>query len=49
MRLVTVIADKAGRARRYKCTCGHTEDLKEDKWGAVDDLALNLDGFQEIP
>jgi hypothetical protein len=47
--MVTMIADKAGRLKRYKCTCGHMEDLKEDQWREVEDMALNLEGFQEIP
>ena len=48
MRMVTVVADKSGRSKRYKCTCGHIEDLKEEQWRKLEAEALDLEGFQEI-
>lgn len=48
MRMVTVVADKSGRSKRYKCTCGHIEDLKEEQWRKLESEALDLEGFQEI-
>ncbi len=50
MKMIAVVAVKMGRVRRYKCTCGHLEDLKEDKTAPtpVHEI-LNLEGFQEIP
>ena len=50
MRMVAVVATKLGRSRRYKCTCGHSEDLKDDDHArAREHEVLNLEGFQEIP
>jgi hypothetical protein len=48
--MVAIVATKVGRSKRYKCTCGHSEDLKDDQpVHANPDEVLNLDGFQEIP
>jgi hypothetical protein len=36
--------------RRFKCTCGHCEDRKEDNSTSFHTHALfALDGFQEFP
>jgi hypothetical protein len=49
MRMVRVVAEKLGRLKRYKCTCGHCEDLKDSSASQHDrDEPLTLDGFQEI-
>jgi hypothetical protein len=37
---------------RYKCTCGHCEDLKEDRTFPQNPKGrqvLTVEGFQEIP
>jgi hypothetical protein len=51
--MITTVAGKLGRARRYKCTCGHCEDLKDESsltgLRREPEEALNLEGFQEIP
>jgi hypothetical protein len=50
MRMITVVATKLGRSRRYKCTCGHTEDVKEDNDSRNrHNEVLDLEGFQELP
>lgn len=50
MKMITVVANKAGRLNRYKCTCGHCEDIKADPRSDLHEKdALVLDGFEEIP
>jgi hypothetical protein len=47
--MIAVVTTKLGPSRRYKCTCGHSEDLREDHpVYAKSDEALELEGFQEI-
>ena len=50
MHRVKVLPIKFGRLIRFKCTCGHCEDLKEDKPPAQGNTreALVLEGFQEL-
>jgi len=31
MRMLGIVATKTGASRRYKCTCGHTEDEKDSQ------------------
>jgi hypothetical protein len=50
MRMVAVVSTKLGSLKRYKCTCGHSEDHKEDQQANAQlDDAFNLEGFQEMP
>jgi hypothetical protein len=50
MRMIAVVATKLGRSRRFKCTCGHSEDLKDDDHArAREHEVLSLEGFQEMP
>jgi hypothetical protein len=51
MRKVTVVSTKEGVCHRYKCTCGHSQDIKEDPSDPNADPAdtLILEGFQELP
>jgi len=38
------------RWSRFKCTCGHCEDLKQDGAPALEPhLLLAIEGFQEFP
>ena len=50
MHRVKVLPIKFGRLIRFKCTCGHCEDLKEDKAPAQGNTreVLVLEGFQEL-
>ena len=51
MKPVKALSAKSGRLVRFKCTCGHCEDLKENK-PSLDGSAqepLVLEGFQELP
>ena len=50
MHRVKVLPIKFGRLIRFKCTCGHCEDLKEDKPPAQGNTreVLVLEGFQEL-
>ena len=50
MHRVKVLPIKFGRLIRFKCTCGHCEDLKDDKpprQGNTREV-LVLEGFQEL-
>jgi len=50
MRMVAQVATKLGPSRRFKCTCGHSEDFKEDHpLLAKPDEVLDLEGFHEMP
>ena len=49
MHQVKVLPIKFGRLIRFKCTCGHSEDLKDDKPARPNGHeVLVLEGFQEI-
>jgi len=50
MHRVKVLPIKFGRLIRFKCTCGHCEDLKDDKPPPQANTreALILEGFQEL-
>ncbi len=49
MRMVRVVTEKLGRLKRYKCTCGHCEDLRDVSTSQdASDEPLMLDGFQEM-
>ena len=47
---VKVLPIKFGRIVRFKCTCGHSEDRKDDKPLAQGNNGevLVLEGFQEL-
>lgn len=51
MNRVKVLPNKMFRLIRFNCTCGHYEDLKDDKpllrCNAHETLVL--EGFQELP
>jgi hypothetical protein len=51
MRRVKVLPVKFGRLVRFKCTCGHCEDLKDDQpsplWTERD--MPEFEGLQELP
>ncbi len=50
MHQVKVLPIKFGRLIRFKCTCGHCEDLKDDKppsQGNTREVFV-LKGFQEL-
>jgi len=50
MHRVKVLPIKFGRLIRFKCTCGHSEDQKDDKpppQGNTREV-LVLEGFQEL-
>jgi len=49
MRRVKVLPSNAAKLVRYKCTCGHCEDLKDDRSGREEPGhgMLVLDGFEE--
>lgn len=49
MRLVTVVTNRSGAARRFKCTCGHCEDVKDDGQTPLPkpEDPLVLDGFEQ--
>jgi hypothetical protein len=50
MNAVKVLPVKFGRLVRFRCTCGHCEDFKEDRSiGETDSDALVLEGLQELP
>ncbi len=51
MHRVKVLPCKLGRLTRYRCTCGHCEDLPDDKVpGSVQPKEdFVLEGFQEMP
>jgi hypothetical protein len=48
MSRVKVLPSKLGHLTRYRCTCGHCEDLKESS-ARQEAEAFVLEGFQEIP
>ena len=47
--MVTVVTSKAGAAKRFKCTCGHSEDQKDDGKSpqANPDDPLVMEGFEQ--
>ncbi len=51
MHRVKVLPCKLGRLTRFRCTCGHCEDLPDEKLPTAgngqDDFVL--EGFQEMP
>ena len=49
MRRVKVLPSSLANLVRYKCTCGHWEDLKDEKSGNSQPGSelLVLEGFQE--
>ena len=51
MTRVKVLPAKCAGLVRFRCTCGHCEDLKDDKAVRGDNKRelLVLDGFQELP
>ncbi len=51
MKRVKVLPGKLARLVRFRCTCGHREDLKENKHPQLDHAQepLVLEGFQELP
>ena len=50
MSRVKVLPSNLVGVLRYKCTCGHCEDVKEDRRSmAKRDEALVLEGFHELP
>jgi hypothetical protein len=50
MHRVKVLPIKFGRLIRFKCTCGHSEDVKDDKPLAQGNghVVLIVPGFQEL-
>ena len=50
MRMLGIVATKTGASRRYKCTCGHTEDVKDNQQrphlGKIE--AILQEGIQEF-
>ena len=51
MNRVKALPTKLARLVRYKCTCGHCEDLKDNeplRHDKAQELVV-LDGFQELP
>ncbi len=50
MHRVKVLPIKFGRLIRFRCTCGHCEDLKDDKPAPPRNggEGLVLEGFQEL-
>ena len=48
MHRVKALPIKFGRLIRFKCTCGHCEDLKEDKPLPQGNKVLVLEGFQDL-
>jgi hypothetical protein len=51
MQGVKALSTKLGQLIRFKCTCGHCEDLRDDTPvpRGKNRQALVLDGFQELP
>jgi hypothetical protein len=50
MRRVKVLPSGLAGLVRYKCTCGHCEDVKDErKSTAKRDDVLVLEGFHELP
>jgi hypothetical protein len=51
MSRVKVLPAKLGRLVRFRCTCGHCEDLDEDKLHPKngEGPSFVLEGFQELP
>jgi hypothetical protein len=49
MARVKLVPAKLGSLIRYRCTCGHCEDLSEDKIPKSREDTFVLEGFQEIP
>ena len=51
MTRVKVLPKESGALIRFKCTCGHCEDLNEGRRAAVEqkDGVFSLEGFQELP
>jgi hypothetical protein len=51
MNRLNMSQSKSSRLVRFKCTCGHSEDLKDDKPLLRDgpQESLALEGFQELP
>ncbi|PYM10406.1 MAG: hypothetical protein DME18_16390 [Verrucomicrobia bacterium] len=50
MKPVKVLPNKSGRWVRFRCTCGHREDLSDNKPSLGDDARglLVPDGFEEL-
>jgi hypothetical protein len=51
MKLTKTFRDGLALCRRFRCTCGHCEDRKEDNYSPIS-MAHKLfavDGFQEFP
>ena len=48
---VKALPTKLGKLIRFKCTCGHCEDVRDDKSSppGKDRPILVLEGFQELP
>ena len=51
MTRVKALPIKLGHLIRYRCTCGHCEDISEDKVALHQNRgkAFVLEGFQELP
>jgi hypothetical protein len=52
MHSVKVLPTKLGRLTRYRCTCGHCEDLSDEKLAVstkVQEEPFVLEGFHEMP
>jgi len=50
MKPVKVLPNKFVPLIRYKCTCGHCEDLKENRPpNSIGQELVAPDGFQELP
>jgi hypothetical protein len=50
MRMLGIVATKTGALRRYKCTCGHTDDVKDAQQRPFmgKDESILPDGIQEF-
>jgi len=50
MRRVKLLPIKFGRLIRFRCTCGHCEDLKDDRSSpqGIEPEAVVPEGFQEL-
>ena len=49
MHRVKVLPSKLAQLNRYRCTCGHCEDIKDDRDSASHQSeTFALEGFQEI-
>jgi len=51
MNKAQAMPDKRSRLIRFRCTCGHCEDLKDDdaRLGKGKQESFVLEGFQEVP